>query len=97
MDLDTVRLGFGWFLFWIWIFLGFRWIGSGRFFLDLDLFGFFDRFGLVGFSFSTEFWFFLDLDLFGLQLDWIGFSLETDLSVFSRDWISNGIFKKLLL
>ena len=40
-------------------------------FLDLDLFGFFDRFGLVGFSFSTGFWFFSDLDLFGLLLDWI--------------------------
>ena len=32
MDLDTVRLGFGWFLFRIWICFGFRWIGSGRFF-----------------------------------------------------------------
>jgi hypothetical protein len=80
MDLDTVRLGLGWFLFWIWTFLvfvgldldGFFWIWIFLVFslgLDLD-----------GFSFSTGSWFFSDLDLFGLQLDWIGL-------VFLRKWI----------
>jgi len=113
MDLDTVRLGwssglldldgfsFGSGLF------GFLWIGLGlgRFFsdldvgfLDLDLVGFFSRFGFGRFFFqywilvffgSGSFW-----SSFGL--DWFGFSSDKDLSVFSRVWISNGIFKKLL-
>jgi hypothetical protein len=104
MDLDTVRLGwssglldldgfsFGSGLF------GFLWIGLGRFFSDLDLVGFFSRFGFGRFFFqywilvffgSGSFW-----SSFGL--DWFGFSSDMDLSVFSRVWISNGIFKKLL-
>ena len=93
-----MRLGFGWFLFWIWTFFGFRWIGSGRFFLDLDLVGFFSRFGFGRFFFQYWILVFFGSGSFrsSVGLDWFGFSLETDLSVFSRVWISNGIFKKLL-
>jgi hypothetical protein len=111
MDLDTVRLGwssglldFGRFFFWIWTLwfsLDWTWtvfFGLGRWFLDLDLVGFFSRFGFGRFFFqywilvffgSGSFW-----SSFGL--DWFGFSSDMDLSVFSRVWISNGIFKKLL-
>lgn len=100
-----MTLGFGWFLFWIWIVLGFRWIGSGRFFLDLDgfsfgsgSFGFFARFGFGRFFFQYWILVFFRIWIFwsSFGLDWFGFSSEMDLSVFSRDWISNGIFKKLL-
>ena len=92
LDLDLF-----WFsLDWIWtVFLDLDFL---VFLLDLDLVGFFSRFGFGRFFFqywilvffgSGSFW-----SSFGL--DWFGFSLETDLSVFSRVWISNGIFKKLL-
>ena len=76
--------------------VGFCWIWTV--FSDLDLVGFFSRFGFGRFSFGSGL-----LVFFGsgsccssVGLDWFGFSSETDLSVFSRVWISNGIFKKLL-
>jgi len=110
MDLDTVRLGWSSGLldldgFSVGSgFFGFLWIGLGRFFwiwtfgflLDLDLVGFFSRFGFGRFFFQYWILVFFGSGSFGLLLDWIGFSSDKDLSVFSRDWISNGIFKKRL-
>jgi hypothetical protein len=81
LDLDLlVFVGFGRF-FWIWILLVFS--------LGLDLDGFLFGSGLLVFFGSGSFWSSVGLDLFG-------FSSDKDLSVFSRVWISNGIFKKLL-
>ena len=68
-----------------WIIL--RTLGFGRFFSGSGLVGF--CLDLDGFFGSGSCW-------SSVGLDWFGFSSETDLSVFSRVWISNGIFKKLL-